>query len=569
MGAEGSILRAFERRVAEDPGVTALVHLGADGASHYARADLYARAQAGGGALTEYGVGPGDVVLIAVEPGPAQAVLFLGALAAGTIPCLFPALLHGVDPAGHAARLAAAASRTGARLVVTDRDGSANVPGCDHLLASALVSEALPGAPVRIPRVSGADTAYLQLSSGTAGTQKVVPVTHDMILGMAAARSTALGAGPADVVVGWVPLYHDMGLVGGLLAPLVQGMPSILLSPADWLARPVTLMRAVHRFRGTMTSMPNFAFHYCVRRIRDEEMVGLRLDSWRLLVNGAEPVRSEAMDTFAVRFARWGFRAGALAAGYGLAEHTLTATLTPTGTPPRVDRVRSRLLREQGRAESIPTPEEAGQGGGGGNGGETAVVSCGVPLPGVEVHITAPDGDPLPERRVGEVLLRSPYVFGGYRDDPARTAEALRNGWLVTGDLGYLAEGQLYVCGRRQDLIIVGGTNLMAGDVEEAAARAPGVKPGRIAAFGVADAEVGSDTLVLVAELLEGADPEEVEGDIRRGVRNELGVAPGLVDFVPPGWILKTTSGKLARGATRERWQAIQASAGKAGGGAT
>jgi acyl-CoA synthetase (AMP-forming)/AMP-acid ligase II len=394
----------------------------------------------------------------------------------------------------------------------------------------------------------------LQMSSGTTGLQKVVPISHAMAIGMSAARRSALHVSPADVFVNWVPLHHSLALLGGLIGPLLQGVPSVLLPTVAWLARPVLLMRAIHRYQGTLSAMPNFGFQHCCRYITDADMEDVRLDSWRLVGCGGERVQASTLAEFTRRFTRWGFRGTALAAGYGLSEHTLVATMTPPGRPPRVDRVSGRRLREDGHAVAAGAgADDATDSIRAGDAPDAIeIVSCGRPLSGVEIRIGSPD-ESTADRHVGEIFLRSPYVFSGYLDDVERTSRVLRDGWLATGDLGYLADGELYVCGRRDDLIIVGGANVMAEDVEAAIAGTEGLVSGRVAALGVPDPKTGTDALVVVAEIDAGATASEVERRLRFNIQRELGMAPARVLTVASGWIVLTPAGKVSRALTRQK----------------
>jgi acyl-CoA synthetase (AMP-forming)/AMP-acid ligase II len=291
--------------------------------------------------------------------------------------------------------------------------------------------------------------------------------------------------------------------------------------------------------------MPNFAFTYCARRIQDEQMNGLDLGHWRVLCNAAEPIRPDSFTAFLDRFSRWGFRSEALISGYGLAENTLTVTMAPLGRLPRTDWVDRTTIQELQRA----SPRAEADGG-------MPVVSCGVPLNNVQLQIRSASEDVLPDRQVGEVVIRSNCLFDGYFRDSGATAESLRDGWLYTGDLGYIVDGELYVCGRKKDLIIVGGVNVCAEDVERSVSRIGGFRSGRIVAFGVPDREHGSEKIVVLGELSDeiGQDPGEIERDVRRRVKQELDIAIAHVEFVPAGWIAKTTSGKIARWENRLKW---------------
>jgi acyl-CoA synthetase (AMP-forming)/AMP-acid ligase II len=545
-----SILDAMWKRADEHPDATAIVYV-SDRAGDLlvSRSGICQRTADTAARLEAEGVRPGDVTLIAVDHGVRQIELFLGALHVGATPCLFPALAPRLDPAGFAARLANAVARLQPRFVVSDRADFLEGRAVRSIDATSLFTRSAPDATPRVD-TSRSSLAFVQLSSGSTGRQKVIPISHGAVLDLVTARHKAFQVTDSDVVVNWVPLYHDLGLVGSVLAPVISGVPSVLMSPVEWLARPVMELQAVHRYQATMCTMPNFAISYCARRIRDEELEGVRLDSWRLLVSGAEPVDPDAFELFARRFERCGFNRRAFATGYGLAEHTLTVTLSPLGTTPTIDRVDRRRLQLERRAVADGGPSSM------------AIVSCGRALDQVELQIRSAEGHSLGDREVGEVFVRSPYVFGGYLNDPERTAAVLQNGWLATGDLGYLVNGELFVCGRLKDLIIVAGLNVSAEDVETVASRAPGLQAGRLAAFGVPDSRTGSEMIVVVAERASGVtavDDEAITSEVRRLVRRELEVAVGRVDLVPAAWIVKTTSGKNARWATRERWLAERA----------
>jgi acyl-CoA synthetase (AMP-forming)/AMP-acid ligase II len=391
--------------------------------------------------------------------------------------------------------------------------------------------------------------AFLQFTSGTTGPPRAIIHTHRRVLELIAAKDRKDRYRPGDVVVSWLPLYHDLGLVSGLLTPLVIGLPTVLISPLHWVRDPRILFAAVHEFGGTHCWMPNFALNHCARHVRDRDLDGIDLRRWRALVLGGEPVRLASLELFAERFRRYGFHDGALIAGYGMAENIEGATATVEGRPPRVDWVCQRTLHEDRRA--VPAQPQAT--------GSTPIVSCGVPLAGTEVAIASARGDWLPERHVGEIALRSAYMFTGYHRRPDLTAAAIHDGWFHTGDLGYLADGELYVCGRKKDLIIVGGRNFHPEDVESIADAVEGIRPGRAVAFGIDDERLGSERAVVLCELRDATSADAsgrlaVERELRQSVVRTLDLVLGEVRFVEPGWIVKTSSGKLARAANREKY---------------
>jgi acyl-CoA synthetase (AMP-forming)/AMP-acid ligase II len=350
-----------------------------------------------------------------------------------------------------------------------------------------------------------------------------------------------------DVVVTWLPLYHDLGLMSGLLAPQVYGIRTVLMSPLHWVRDPKILLAAITEFGGTMTYMPNFALNHSVRGIRERDLDGIDLSSCHALVLGGEPVRAPSLRAFAERFGPHGFSASAFRTGYGMAEVVEAATVSMPGTAPPVDWIDLAALQRDGRAVSV-APESAGA---------VALVSCGRALPGTELRIVNDAGAGLPERRCGEVIIRSLSMLREYLGRGDLSAETIRDGWLHSGDLGYLAGDQLYVMGRKKDVIIVGGKNVHPDDLERIADDVPGLHPGRTVAFGVADDRLGSEFIVMVCETAGEVSPErcgEIERDLRRRVVQEMDVALGEVRFVGRGWVIKTSSGKNARPDNRAKY---------------
>jgi acyl-CoA synthetase (AMP-forming)/AMP-acid ligase II len=501
-------------------------------------------------ALERERIREGEVVLLVLNHGAELVSTFLGAIALGALPCIVPSLLPSLDPGAYRQRLAGIVERLRpVAMVVGDPAGGGEPVSVAGVRSIGVDTQRASGtaASTRWSGRGGREPAFVQLSSGSTGRQKAIPVSHRSIVNLAKARNQAFELESGDVFVGWVPLYHDLGIVGDVLVPLLSGVTSVIISTLQWLKRPVTLMEAVHNYRGTVCTMPNFAFTYCAKRIEDAEMKGIDLSHWRALCNGAEPIHPQSFSAFAERFARWGFKPGALMAGYGLAENTLSVSMSRLGEWPRTDWVDRADMQQ--RKVATPRAEEAGG---------IPVVSCGRPLANVSLEIRDDDGGALGDRRVGEVAVRSDCLFEGYFRDDAATREALRDGWLLTGDLGYTVAGELYVCGRKKDVIIVGGANVHAEDIEASAAKAGGVRPGRIVAFGVPDHTLGTESIVLLFEMAADSThaPEAVIFEIRRRVKEDLDVAISDIECVPAGWIAKTTSGKIARWENRAKWLA-------------
>jgi 1-acyl-sn-glycerol-3-phosphate acyltransferase len=312
-----------------------------------------------------------------------------------------------------------------------------------------------------------------------------------------------------------------MGLIGAWLGALYFGVPITILSPLAFLARPARWLWALHAHRGTLSPAPNFAFDLCVRKIADEEIRGLDLSAWRLALNGSEPVSAETIARFTRRFAPYGFRPEAMCATYGLAEASVGLTVGPPGRPPRV---------------------------------EGRVVSCGRPLPGHEVRVVDAAGRQAPDRIEGRIEFRGPSVTRGYFRNPEATRATFRGGWCDSGDLGYWADGELFVTGRRKDLIIKAGRNLHPQEIEEVVGDVPGVRKGCVAALGIADPSIGTERLVVVAESRETAPEarERLRARVVAHVVAAIGIPPDTVVIAAPGTVLKTPSGKVRRSATRE-----------------
>jgi acyl-CoA synthetase (AMP-forming)/AMP-acid ligase II len=350
-----------------------------------------------------------------------------------------------------------------------------------------------------------------------------------------------LGLTPADVSVNWIPLYHDMGLIDAFLLPLLAGCPTVLIPTMDFMREPELWLWAIHRYGGTVSWAPNFAYTFCARRVPDERLAGLDLASWRVAINAAEPVLAPTIEAFAARFAAHGFRPEAMTPAWGLAENVTIATAHPVAEPPRVETIDRAVLATEG----VAAP-----------GGDLASVAIGRCLPHCEVRVRDDARADLPNRHVGAVWLRTNSLFEGYLGRPAETARVLVDGWLDTGDRGYLADGHLHFIARDKDLIVIGGEKYAPHDVETAINRVPGVREGCAVAFGVLSEGRGTEELAAVVETRE--HEEAALATLRDAVRREVVRATGLllrhVVLVPPGGIEKTTSGKLARRATRARY---------------
>jgi 1-acyl-sn-glycerol-3-phosphate acyltransferase len=517
---------------------------------------LAASAGAAAARMRRLGVGPGDRVALMLPTGLDYFVAFCGALLAGAVavPIYPPARLADIED--HLRRQAAILDNAGARLLVSVPEAGRaaqllrlRVPTLHRVVTPAELGgrDEEPGGPGEGPRPGGEWTALLQYTSGSTSQPKGVVLTHANLLASIRTMGVAAAAGPGEVVVSWLPLYHDMGLIGAWMASLYYGWPLILMAPQTFLVRPQRWFEAISRYRGTISAAPNFAYELCIQRLAPDDLAGIDLSSWRIAVNGAEPITARTIRRFTERFAPAGFRSSAMYPVYGLAEASLGLTFPTPGRDPVIDRVAREPLAASGRARPAAAGEPA-----------VEVVGCGHALPGFGVRIVDGAGEPAGERQEGRIEFRGPSATSGYFRNPAATRALVHDGWLDTGDLGYLAGGELFVTGRVKDLIIRGGRNVHPQSIEEALGELPGIRRGRTVAFAAADPEAGTERLVVVAETRERE--EEARGRIREAVIaacvDAAGLPPDDVVLAAPGTIPKTSSGKLRRADCRQRYEA-------------
>ncbi len=505
-------------------------------------------------ALRSSGVQAEDLVILVLHHSQELLSAFWGALYLGAIPSIFPFLTEKLDPVLYMERVRTLVAHSGARAAITfpefKRDLGTLLAGvaCQILSTGDVVSGevASEDAPIAL-RHASEKIAFLQHSSGTTGLQKGVALSHRAILNQIAAYGQAIGANSDDVIVSWLPLYHDMGLIAGFILPVVLGIPLVLLSPFHWVRDPKALLWAIHEHRGTLCWMPNFAYNHSVRSIRTRDLAGLDLSCWRAAINCSEPVRFDSHQLFLERFGPYGFRAEALASCYAMAENTFAVTQSRVGRQPRTDWVDLRTLQELRQA----TPVAPGQA------GATPVISCGEPIEGTEVAVVDDGGCLQPDRHVGEIILRGNSMLTGIYRRPDLTAASMHDGWYYTGDMGYLADDELYVSGRKKDLIIVGGKNIYPQDLEAIANDVPGIHPGRAVAFGVMNEKLGSEGIVMVceqSEMPQEEDPTRIESRLRQRIVRQMDIALEDVRLVEQRWLIKTSSGKIARSDNREKY---------------
>ncbi|HMF97568.1 MAG TPA: fatty acyl-AMP ligase [Vicinamibacterales bacterium] len=497
-------------------------------------------------ALKDAGLRRGDLAALVLPDGEQ----FLTALFGASIARLLPASVYPPATAADLPRYieltAGILNAAEARAVVTTRTLAAAFADaramCPHL-SLVLCREDLDAAPDEPNDApSPGDIAFVQYTSGSTSMPKGVALTHANLAANidAFAGPSGVAVDADDVAVSWLPLNHDMGLVGMVLGALYTRRSCVLLTPQTFVKRPAEWLRAVTRHRGTISFAPSFAYDLCVRRVKD--LAGLDLSSWRVAGCGAEPVHPAALAAFAEKFAPVGFRSTSFLPCYGLAEHVLAATFPPRDRGVRIECVAANELAD--RRVAVDADDSGGP--------STALVSCGSVLPGHQLVVADEHGTALPERHVGEIRLAGPSVMVGYYKQGALTDEVIRDGWLRTGDLGYLSRGELFVCGRVRDLIIVHGRKYHPQDLEWAVDDVSGVRRGRVVAFGVESD--GADRVVIVAEAGGTVASGLLVEEIRKRIGDLFGLYVDEVAVVPSGTVGRTTSGKVQRAATKERY---------------
>ncbi|HRD64803.1 MAG TPA: AMP-binding protein [Candidatus Competibacter sp.] len=517
-------------------------------------ADLQQGAQAVATGLRERGLQPLQTVAIMLPTGSDYFLSFFGILLAGGVPVpIYPPVRPSqieehlrrharlLNNAQTVALITVPEAKLVARLLQTQ------VEDLRHVVTVAELRQnpaAWTAAPTRAQ-----DLAFLQYTSGSTGDPKGVMLTHANLLANLRAMGRHVVVDSDDVFVSWLPLYHDMGLIGACLGSLYHAFPLVVMSPLSFLARPARWLWAIHRHRGTLSAAPNFAYELCARAIQDRELDGLDLSSWRMAGNGAEPVNPATIERFVARFGPYGFRPEAMAPVYGLAECSVGLTLQSPDRRPAFDSVRRDAFVASGRAEPAGANDPA----------TLRFPACGQPIPGHQIRIVDEQGRELPERREGRLEFKGPSATAGYYRNPEATRKLFPHGddWLDSGDRAYLAGGDVYLTGRVKDLIIRGGRNLYPYELEQAVGEIPGIRKGCVAAFASNDPATGSERLVVVAETR--ATQPDVLADLRQQIQSTgvdlLGVPPDDVVLVPPHAVLKTSSGKIRRSAVRDLYE--------------
>ena len=504
--------------------------------------------------LAQAGVKPGEVVILILQHGEDLIYSFWGTILHGAIPSIMPFLTEKLSPERYRADLSALVSVTKPAAIITYSEFADEVQMAlqdGHSVRAVMATDKIKQrTDSDFETLSGfsrasKDIVLLQHSSGTTGLQKGVALSHQAVFNQLDAYGKSLSLSENDVIVSWLPLYHDMGLIAGFIMPVLSGVPLVLMSPFDWVRAPYKLLQSVSKYKGTLMWLPNFAYNFSAQKIRDRHLEGVDLSSLRAVINCSEPVRWESHQSFYERLMKYGLKYESLQTSYAMAENVFCVTQSPLGSAPVVDEIdrESFMVARVAKSPFDGRPS-------------MKMMSSGHPVSNVKVKIIDERMQELPDCAVGEIVIQSNCMLTGYYNRPELSEQAFLDSWYLTGDYGYLSDGELFVSGRKKDMIIVGGKNVYPQDLEMLTYEVPGVHAGRAVAFGMFDETQGTEEVVIIAE----ADSEnEVEQQkiadaIRLHVNKNSAIALRYVKVVGPQWIVKTSSGKTARSANKEKF---------------
>ncbi len=518
---------------------------------------LAERAEAVAAGLQSRGIEPRQTVAIMLPTGPDYFYAYFGILLAGAIPVPIypPARLSQIED--HVSRHCGILANAEAAILITVPEAravarmlQAHVQSLRHIVTADELQKA-KHAHVRVP-VQGSDIAFIQYTSGSTGNPKGVALTHENLLANIHSIGEGIGINSNDVFVSWLPLYHDFGLIAAWLASLCYGNRLVVMSPLAFLLRPERWLWAIHRYRGTLTAAPNFAYDLACKRIEDAQLEGLDLSCLRLAANAAEPISPDTVTRFTDRFSAYGFKPEAMVPAYGLAEATVGVAVDPLDRAPRIDHIQRETFTNRGIATPAADNDEHA----------LRFVACGRPLPNMQVRVVDGQGEPVAERAEGMLEFRGPSATQGYFRNPGQSKDLFHDGWVVTGDRAYLADGEIFLTGRVKDIIIRAGRNIYPHELEEAVGNIDGIRRGCVAVFGSADPQTGTERLIVLAETrVSDADERAALCEQVRALGVDLlGAPPDEVVLAPPQTVLKTSSGKIRRAACRERFEQGQAS---------
>lgn len=499
--------------------------------------------------LHKKGIKQGDTVAIMLPTGEEFFYAFSGILLVGATPVPIYPPFRPDRIEEYAEREAKILHNAQARMLITFVKAGA----LSHILGAFVPSlkeittikelRALTGFLPEI-ELEPEDPILIQYTSGSTGDPKGVFLTQQNMLANIRAIGKAIPVQPTDVGVSWLPLYHDMGLMNWLGA-MYFGIPMVILSPLTFLTRPEQWLWSIHYHRATLSGAPNFAYELCIKKINKEDIEGLDLSSWRFAFNGAEAVNPKTLELFAKKFSSYGFDKESFAPVYGLAEATVGLTFPPERRKPRIDQIQRDALEKANKALTTSNNKDIIQ-----------FVSCGVPISNHQIRVVDEYGKEAAERFVGMIQFKGPSAMQGYFNNPKETKKIFHEGWWDTNDLGYVADNELFITGRKKDMIIKAGRNLYPEEIEEIVSQIPRVRKGCIIAFGVNDPILGTEKLIVVAESyeLEKENQEAMRAAINEKMMDALGISPDVVLFVLPKTVPKTSSGKLRRSACKQAY---------------
>ena len=502
--------------------------------------------------LQQHRLEPGQPIAIMLPSSPDYFFIFFGILMAGGIPVPIYPPARPSQLEDHIRRHARILDNCRASILITVPEAKqvakllrSLAPNLQHIVSTPDLKAS--ASHTMLPKINEQATAFIQYTSGSTGNPKGVVLTHANLLSNIRAMGKVVKAGPKDVFVSWLPLYHDMGLIGAWLGSLYYAALFVVMSPLDFLARPERWLWAIHRYRGTLSASPNFGYEYSMHRLKDAELTGLDLSSWRAAFNGAEAVSPETVEQFGQRFEPFGFKKDAMMPVYGLAESSVGLAFPPLGRGVHIDHIDRTTFTRSGHALSADQDES----------NVLRFVSCGLPLPGHQIRIVDDTGHELPERQEGRLEFRGPSSTSGYYRDAQKTQTLFDGEWLDTGDLAYIANGELYVTGRIKDIIIRAGRNVYPDELEKMVGDIPNIRKGCVAVFASMDPKKQTEKLVIIAETRseEPNEHQRLRSDINALSIDLTGIPPDEVLLAPPGSVLKTSSGKIRRSATRERYE--------------
>jgi len=507
-------------------------------------------------ALQSAGVKPGEVVILILQHGLELIYAYFGVILNGSIPSIMPFLTEKLLPEKYHKDLVSLIEITQPTAIITFNDFSAElqqVKSENSSLKAILLAENIEKIKLDdevaysgLSRNSN-DIVLLQHSSGSTGLQKGVALSHEAVFNQLESYAKTIHLQEKDVIISWLPLYHDMGLIACFLMPILCGIPLVIMSPFDWVRAPHRLFQSISKYAGTLCWLPNFAYNFCAQKIRSEDLEGVDLTSVRAFINCSEPMRYESHKMFLDRFSGYGLKTSAITTCYAMAENVFAVTQDGIEKPVTYDEIDQEVFqREQVARKAEPGTRTV------------FMVSAGRTIEHTQVKIIDQKGKELPERHLGEIVIKSNCMLSGYYHRQDATEESFINDWFKTGDLGYLAGDELYISGRKKDLIIVGGKNVYPQDIESISMEVEGVHPGRVVAFGVFNDDKGTEDVVVIAEIEKEFEKQskEIAENIRKAVTQSSAIALRHVYLVNDKWLIKTSSGKIARSANKEKYLA-------------